>query len=206
MTDYAKTNSLDLTNNVYDTEVIKYPNIYMIKVNLTYDPPDALILNTNIKWINLCEYGIGPIICTSPIAKLQNICRLSYNDKIYLTWNNYCITNSISESFSEDIEYVNIAETNTNFDVILPFNFPVNVKILKIEVKCSEKWLSLLLSVFSNLPTNLEKLIISFDNTDNARGWGDFFDREFIKTLNEKIKLPHNCKLIIDPYVRKFVY
>ena len=82
-------------------------------------------------------------------------------------------------------------------------NFPLNIKTIKIEAECSKKWLDKLLILFSNLPYNLEKLTVSFENTDNARGWGNFYDETFKKSLTEKLKLPINCELIIDSYVFK---
>jgi hypothetical protein len=208
MNNYGITNGIDLRTIDYDVDIVNYPYIYKIYADIDYDPSHELISNTNIKCARI--YNNGNILTSyvSPLAKLQSIGKIKNGDLIdgsliNLIWKNYYITNSVEGEFPPDAKYINIVynEHNANCDHHT-INFPLSTRTLKIEVGCSLRWLKQILILLSNLPFDLKKLIISFDNSRNVRGWGEYSDGGFKQTLKDKLKLPIGCELIIDPYVK----
>ncbi len=201
---------MDFTKYIlYKTpEIIKkIKSINEIVINDNY-PIDDITSSSNIKIIiihtknkNLFDSNI----VNHKIANFQKIYSLSHIGIDSLSnyiYNNNFLMRYLQKNIPDGIENVNILhDFRFRFGLDeFPIYFPLSTKVIRINiiyVKLSIKYCA---EICNNLPVNLEKLIICYCDYSKANYYFEKFDLE--NELLENIKLPFNCKLVIE----KFMY
>lgn len=201
---------MDFTKYIlYKTpEIIKkIKSINEIIINDNY-PIDDIISLTNIKIIIIHTKNknlFNSNIVNHKIANFQKIYSLSHNGIDTLCnymYNNNFLMRYLQKNIQDGIENVNILhDFRFRFGLDeFPIYFPLSTKVIRINiiyVKLSIKYCA---DICNNLPVNLEKLIICYCDYSKANYYFEKFDLE--NELMENIKLPFNCKLVIE----KFMY
>jgi len=201
---------MDFTKYIlYKTpEIIKkIKSINEIVINDNY-PIDDITYSSNIKIIiihtknkNLFDSNI----VNHKIANFQKIYSLTHIGIDSLSnyiYNNNFLMRYLQKNIPDGIENVNILhDFRFRFGLDeFPIYFPLSTKVIRINiiyVKLSIKYCA---EICNNLPVNLEKLIICYCDYSKANYYFEKFDLE--NELLENIKLPFNCKLVIE----KFMY
>ena len=199
---------MDFTKYVlYKTpEIIKkIKSINEIVINDNY-PIDDITTFNNIKIIIIHTKNknlFNSNIVIHKIANFQKIYSLSHIgiDTLcnYMNDNNF-VMRYLQKNIPEGIENINILH-DFRFRFSLdefPIYFPLSTKVIRINiiyVKLSIKYCA---EICNNLPVNLEKLIICYCDYSKANYYFEKFDLE--KELLENIKLPFNCKLVIEKF------
>ena len=201
---------MDFTKYIlYKTpEIIKnIKSINEIVINDNF-PIDDITSLTNIKIIIIHTKNknlFNSNIVNHKIANFQKIYSLSHNSIDTLCnymYNNNFLMRYLQKNIPDGIENVNILhDFRFRFGLDeFPIYFPLSTKVIRINiiyVKLSIKYCA---DICNNLPVNLEKLIICYCDYSKANYYFEKFDLE--NELMENIKLPFNCKLVIE----KFMY
>lgn len=203
--------AIDLTKFIlYKTPdiIFKTKSINEIIINDNFPIDDLFTSNDNIKIVTVITKNntlFNEQVTIHKIANFKNIYSLNHNgiDTIcnYVYKNNF-LMKLLQKNLPEDITNVNILH-NYSFRFStddFPIFFPNSVKQIRINVLMHYQSIDLCANICSNLPVNLEKLIICYCDYSKVYLYCEFVD--FKKELLNKIKLPFNCELIIE----KFMY
>ena len=200
---------VDLTEYIlYKTPeiLIKTKSINEIIINDNYPIDDKLILCKNIKFVTVNtknKKSFNNYIITHPIANLQNIYSLNHigiaNICNYIYENNF-LMRYIYKNLPYGITHVNILHDyrfRMSFDE-LPINFPLSVIQIRINIILVKESIKYCADICNNLPINLEKLIICHCDYSRTYYYTENFD--FEKELQNNIKLPFGCKVIMENF------
>lgn len=205
----SKPKCVDLTTYIlYKTPDIisKTKSINEIIINDDFPIDDILLNCNNIKIITINTKNknlFNNYITVHPIANLQNIYSLNHfgiDNICNYTYNNNFLMRYLCKNIPSGITHINILHDyrfKMSFDN-LPINFPnstIQIRINIVYVKESVKYCA---DICDNLPINLEKLVICYCDYSKINFYTTKFD--FEKELLKLIKLPFNCRLIIESF------
>lgn len=199
---------VELTIYNSDPLVQSYTNIHLIGMDVDYEPTDNLLSSKNIisvQLINL-EKLENKNIYTSPIALLQTIKNIKvchYTLKTNFIWRNYFLMTNNYNQIPSEVEHINILTDvcyTNRYSLTIPF--PIGIKSITINTKCVKNAIKKLLQNLSNLPVGLEKLTITFNTFSPLSYLPSFAIKpvDFIKELENKLRIPFGCSLIFDNY------
>ncbi len=200
---------IDLTEyTLYKTpeKIIKTKSVNEIIINDDFPIDNDLIHCNNIKIITLHSKNknlFKNYITLHPIANLQNIYSLNHlgvgNICNYM-YNNNFLMRYLHKNIPEGITHVNILHDyrfRMSFDE-LPINFPLSTLEIRINIIFIKESIQYCADICNNLPINLEKLVICYCDYNKMHYHCENFNLE--KELLNNIKLPFDCKLIIENF------
>ena len=193
----------------------KTPSINEIIINDNYTIDSELTFNKNIRVV--CIYSNNNSIFDShlvinPIANLQNIYSLKHinlnSDKFtnvymcnYMYGTNF-LMKCLQKTIPKDITSVNILYdygTRFGFTDDFPLNFPISTLQIRINILYVKESVKFCADICGNLPSNLQKLIITYCDYSKINYYVEKFNIEM--ELTNKIKLPVSCRLIFDKFL-----
>lgn len=186
--------------------LVKTKSVNEIIINDDFSIDELLINCKNIKIITVNTKNkkiFENHITLHPIANLQNIYSLNHIGVEYIC--NYAYKKNflmryLCKNIPEGIIHVNILHDyrfRMSFDE-LPINFPQSVIQIRINIIYIKESIKYCADICSNLPMNLEKLIICYCDYSKVNFYIEKFDLK--QKLLGHIKLPFNCKLIIEHF------
>lgn len=193
----------------------KTPSINEIIINDNYPIDNELTLNKNIRTVSI--YSNNNSIFDSqlvyhPIANLQNIYSLKHINLNSDNFNNvhmcnYMYENNFLMKCLQKTIPLGITSINILYDYVsrlgftddFPLNFPTSTLQIRINILCVKESVKYCTDICGNLPINLQKLIITYCDYSKINYYVEKYDIEM--ELNNKIKLPFGCKLIVEKFL-----